>query len=62
VGRLEDDWPEGAVVAMGPLQVRIVGAVRSTQEELWSKRTWLQPGNGIAARLQTHGAGRGGRA
>jgi biotin-(acetyl-CoA carboxylase) ligase len=57
---MDDLWPEGAVVSMGPLQVRLVGELRSTQEELWSKRTWLQPGAGIAARFQTAGAGRGG--
>jgi biotin-(acetyl-CoA carboxylase) ligase len=57
---MDDVWPEGAVVSMGPLQVRLVGELRSTQEELWSKRTWLQPGAGIAARFQTAGAGRGG--
>ena len=54
-------WPEGSVVAMGPLQIRVVGAVRSTQDEVWSKRRWLQPGNGVAARLQSAGVGRGGK-
>jgi biotin-[acetyl-CoA-carboxylase] ligase BirA-like protein len=59
---MDDQWPEGAVVSMGQLQVRLVGELRSTQEELWSKRTWLQPGAGIAARFQTAGVGRGGAA
>jgi len=59
---MDDLWPEGTVVSMGQLQVRLVGELRSTQEELWSKRTWLQPGAGIAARFQTAGVGRGGAA
>lgn len=59
---MDDYWPEGTVVAMGPVQVRLVGFVRSTQEEVWSKRTWLQPGVGVAARGQSAGVGRGGKA
>jgi BirA family biotin operon repressor/biotin-[acetyl-CoA-carboxylase] ligase len=50
-----------SVVSMGALNVRLVGEVRSTQEELWVKRTWLQDGAGLAASSQRAGVGRSGR-
>jgi biotin-(acetyl-CoA carboxylase) ligase len=59
---MDDSWPVGSVVSMGALNVRLVGEVRSTQEDLWVKRTWLQEGAGIAASSQRAGVGRSGAA
>ena len=56
---MDDVWPLDGVVSMGALAVRLTGQVRSTQDELWAKRRWLQEGAGIAASSQTAGAGRG---
>ncbi|HKZ60254.1 MAG TPA: hypothetical protein VJ547_10495 [Candidatus Thermoplasmatota archaeon] len=58
---MDDSWPVGAAVSMGRLTVRILGRVRSTQEDLWAKRRWAQDGLGIAASSQTAGVGRGAR-
>ncbi len=57
---MEDVWPVGTVVSMGPLRVRVEGEVSSTHEELWSRRRWVEPGTGVAASSQTSGVGRSG--
>lgn len=60
--RAEDDiWPEGSTVSIGPLRIRLVGEIRSTQEELWVKRRWLEEGAGVAASSQIAGQGRSGK-
>ncbi len=59
---MEDAWPVGSLVSMGPVNLRLVGAVRSTQEEVWAKRRWLPEGAGFAAASQSEGEGRGGAA
>src|SRR6267378_6122085 len=59
---MDEEWPAGTELTMGPLRVRVVGAVRSTQEELWVKRRWLEEGSGVAASSQSAGTGRSSKA
>jgi BirA family biotin operon repressor/biotin-[acetyl-CoA-carboxylase] ligase len=57
--QLEEAWPAGREISMGALRVRLVGPLGSTQEEVWTKRRWMEHGAGVAAPSQHAGVGRG---